>query len=1079
MDRTVHMIGFPSNTTAKNLKEFLENKVGKDNVYAIRIRDTRAASTTKQAFVMFSNAKIAEQTINMSRFGLRYGDSNMRVQPAKRDFVPNSTALLCRMDNVTLHFGCQLSKERFCVLWKKADVVMKFSFGFGKMLFFLSHDERDYKLDLPFDNIKQIYQFQSEKVLLIQLYGAPRIYEKVVQTASNVFESPFFNYIMDDYDDQWVRTTDFTPLCLIGHSTALYLEFPASLQLPKFEENSVLSKEVEEKIELEHGEAFSDNEDLVPIVTPPSGECIPFQIVYQVNSLMHNGCLVRVDANFFKHINSFELSFEFLQQTFEKLFYKKECCYNPLSWISEQHSKYQPNKDAQMSLHLSPDTGFVYVRRIYISPCKVYFCGPELNVSNRVLRHFSAKADHFVRVSFVDEELDRLYSTVLASRISSERTAIYNRILSVLRNGISIGTSRFEFLAFSSSQLRESSCWMFDSKYDVKAADVRKWIGNFQGIRNVAKYAARLGQSFGSSTKTLNVSRAELEIIADIEVETRGTKYLFSDGIGKISESFAKRVALKCSCHGTPSAFQIRYAGYKGVVALDPKSTKKLSLRKSMYKYECDNTGLDVLAYSKYQPCFLNRQLIILLSCLGVPDCCFEKKQNQAIEMLTDPLRVEEALDMFSGDTDVLKDILSCYKPDAEPFLCMMLQALGASKLVELRTKTRIFLPMGRLMMGCLDETRTSDYGQVFVQYSGIKSNQQHVWVGKVVIAKSPCLHPGDVRVLMAVNVPALSHMIDCVVFPQKGARPHPNECSGSDLDGDVYFVCWDPDLIPCIQIPPMDYTSEASVQLEHDVTIEEVEEYFANYIINDNLGIIANAHAVIADREPGKAMSKPCLELAKNFSIAVDYAKTGKAAEIPSNIRVKEYPDFMEKSDKPTYESKSVIGKLFRGVRDVAPHTNHIKTFTWEMANQCYDSEMEVDGFNEYIDDAFCYKKSYDYKLGNLMDCYGIKTEAEIISGNIMKMSKAFNKRRDPDAIGMAIKSLRKEARSLFNEKGSLIETEASDVYAKASAWYYVTYHPSYWNRCNEGMNRDHFLSFPWCVSDKLVQIKRNKANS
>ncbi|KAE8010127.1 hypothetical protein FH972_006518 [Carpinus fangiana] len=35
-------------------------------------------------------------------------------------------------------------------------------------------------------------------------------------------------------------------------------------------------------------------------------------------------------------------------------------------------------------------------------------------------------------------------------------------------------------------------------------------------------------------------------------------------------------------------------------------------------------------------------------------------------------------------------------------------------------------------------------------------SNQRFVVEGKVVVAKNPCLHPGDVRVLRAVDVPAL-----------------------------------------------------------------------------------------------------------------------------------------------------------------------------------------------------------------------------------------------------------------------------------------------------------------------------------
>ena len=110
-------------------------------------------------------------------------------------------------------------------------------------------------------------------------------------------------------------------------------------------------------------------------------------------------------------------------------------------------------------------------------------------------------------------------------------------------------------------------------------------------------------------------------------------------------------------------------------------------------------------------------------------------------------------------------------------------------------------------------------------------------------------------------------------------------------------------------------------------------------------------------------------------------------------------------------------------------------------------------------------------------MDYYGIKTEAEILGGNIMKMSKSFNKRRDAEAINMAVRSLRKEARAWFNENSSGdVDSGSSDVYAKASAWYHVTYHPSYWGCYNEGMNRDHYLSFSWCVYPLLVQIKKEK---
>ncbi|XP_059446203.1 probable RNA-dependent RNA polymerase 1 [Corylus avellana] len=999
------------------------------------------------------------------------------------------------MDIKALHFGYQISKETFSVLWKQEqDVSGEFDLKKRKWIFFLSYLSEEYKLEVSYDSIWKIKlhrrRGQASKFLLIQLLAAPKIHKKDVSCANGY---------------PWMREVDFTPSCGIGQSSALCLELPHESQLPKFP----LYEENEGQFALQEGSNFSCNSALVPVVNPPPDFNLPYKILFKINSLVQNGCLPgqAIDVKFCRLVDPKGIKLEYIENALEKLYHLKDCCYEPIGWLKEQYKRYATDKRLPRHPAISLDDGLVYVHRVQITPSKVYFCSPEVSLSNRILRKYPEDIDNFLRVSFVDEDLDKLYSTVLSPRASSaneerKQTSIYERILSILRNGIVIGDKKFEFLASSNSQLRENSLWMFASRTSLTAADIREWMGDFREIRNVAQYAARLGQSLSSSWETMHVGKNEIEMIADVIVERRGIKYCFSDGIGKISAELAREVATKCGCkRNVPSAFQIRYGGFKGVVAVDPTSSIKLSLRKSMCKYDSQSTTLDVLAWSKYQPCFLNHQIITLLSYLGVKHKFFTKKQRETIAqlnaLLTDPLSAQEALEfMFTGEIPtLLKDMLSAgYKPDEEPFLFMMLQVLRAWTLMDLRHKTRIYIPSGRCMMGCLDETRTLEYGQIFVQIShfskqlGSNSSlkfspnssdpNNFIFEGEVVVAKNPCLHPGDVRVLRAVNVPALQHMVDCVVFPQKGNRPHPNECSGSDLDGDMYFVCWDPDLIPPKQVKPMDYSPAPTKLVDHDVTIEEVEEYFLDYMVNDNLGIVDNAHKVFADSERDRAMSRKCIELAKLHSIAVDSPKSGVAVEIPYRLRPKRYPDFMEKPDKPTYKSQSVIGKLFREVKDIAScSSSPINPFTREAASQYYDPSMEVDGFEDYINDAFDYKSKYDSKLGNLMDYYGIETEAEILNGNVLKKSKYFNKKRDMDveAITHAVKSLIKEARSWFNKGFSDSDSDADHiVYAKASAWYHVTYHCSYWGRYNEGMDRPHLLSFPWCIGDKLIQIKR-----
>ncbi|KAF5177280.1 RNA-dependent RNA polymerase [Thalictrum thalictroides] len=1109
MSRTIQIFGFPSYVSAEEVTKFLENYTGKRTVFALKIRQPKRSGTNPKAYsiVQFTTTESSELMLSIINGRLNYQSYKLRVRKLDRDIVPNPREAMLTLETIALHFGCQTSEKRFHVFEKVENVVVNFGFHLRKVDFFLTYCDVDYKLELSYDSMWQIYErcplSHSAKFLIIQLLAAPRLYEKC--SSGHQHEDSHLNYFKNTPDENWVRTTDFTGLSCIGQCTSICLELQPNCKLECIREYFHYYKEDNSVFVVEGGSTFSHNILHGPTVNSPEGLELPYAINFKVNSLVQIGCLAgpTLDAAFFRLVHPRYTPINLIECALEKLYHIKDCCYDPVSWLNEQYATFRTSRKFHWQSAITLKDGLVYVRRVQVTPTKVYYCGPEIIVSNRVLRHFHEYIDNFIRVSFVDEDGERMRSSDLSPRAltNNRHTTLYDRVLSTLSNGIVIGTKKFDFLAFSSSQLRENSVWMFASRDGITTAStIRGWMGDFQEIRNVAKHAARLGQSFGSSTETLTVARHEIEIIPDVETRWNGNNYVFSDGIGKISSELAARVAQKCRIKdSTPSAFQIRYGGYKGVVAVDPTSVMKLSLRESMSKYPSSNIKLDVLSWSKFQPCFLNRQIITLLSTLDVSDHIFEKKQRESVHnldmILTDSVKAYETLQIMAPkeSVNVLKEmLLGGYKPDAEPFLSMMLQTFRELKLFELRNKARIFVPNGRTLMGCLDETRTLEYGQVFVQVSHInlesfnlhmpitqydnrsdKSN--YICECKVVVAKNPCLHPGDVRVLQAVNVPSLHHMVDCVVFPQKGQRPHPNECSGSDLDGDLYFVSWDPELIPPRQASPMDYSPAPNVLLDRDVMIEEVEEYFTNYIVNDSLGKIANSHTAFADKEPAKAESQSCIELAKLFSIAVDFPKTGVPAVIPSHLNVKEFPDFMEKLSKPTYESQRVIGKLFREVKDI-PQTSCIRSFTREVAIQSYDHDMEVDGFKNYLEDARYYKGEYDFKLGNLMDYYEIKTEAEIFCGSIMKLKKSLNSKKDVESIGVAVKSLKKEARTWFEVKSSTSDTQKDDVYAKASAWYHVTYHPDYWGCYNEGMNRNHFLSFPWCIYKKLIHIKKMK---
>lgn len=63
---------------------------------------------------------------------------------------------------------------------------------------------------------------------------------------------------------------------------------------------------------------------------------------------------------------------------------------------------------------------------------------------------------------------------------------------------------------------------------------------------------------------------------------------------------------------------------------------------------------------------------------------------------------------------------------------------------------------------------------------------------------------------------------------------------------------------------------------------MQEITSFFVDYVINDNLGMIANAHLVWADKSPVGARCKECIQLAALHSTAVDFCKSGVPAEFP-----------------------------------------------------------------------------------------------------------------------------------------------------------------------------------------------------
>jgi RNA-dependent RNA polymerase len=611
----------------------------------------------------------------------------------------------------------------------------------------------------------------------------------------------------EDTTFDWVRALDFTPNNSFGECSNLVLKLGEGAPVSEILKSLPFSGELG-KLVISSMDVFGTSSKIVPLVDCPSGFSVPYENLFRLNSMIHMGKLVvkHVNADLFKVLE--ELSVDTCRRVFEKMSKLKSTCYEPLQFIKEEAntgknaSQSSKSKDKRFDKKRSKGKQqLMKCYRVHITPSKIYCLGPEEEVSNYVVNYHSEFASDFVRVTFVDEDWSKLSPSALSARIEKGffsrplKTGLYHRIFSILKEGFCIGPKRYEFLAFSASQLRGNSVWMFASNKYLTAECIRRWMGHFKDICSISKCAARMGQLFSSSRPTFEVPPYAVEAIPDVEVTTDGTKYIFSDGIGRISLRFAKQIGkvLGLDYANPPSAFQIRYGGYKGVIVVDPNSFFDISLRPSMKKFESESIMLNITSWSKSQPCYMNREIISLLSTLGIRDEIFESIQQddmlEADEMLTNKEAALSALGRIGGyeTKSAVKMLLQGYEPSSDPYLLMILKAHCANRLTDIRTRCKIHVPKGRVLIGCLDETCKLDYGQIYIRVTKSQKEQKDgeqpffysddgetaVVIGKVAISKNPCLHPGDIRVLEAVYDTGLDArgLIDCVVFPQRGER--------------------------------------------------------------------------------------------------------------------------------------------------------------------------------------------------------------------------------------------------------------------------------------------------------------------
>ncbi|WUR03541.1 RNA-dependent RNA polymerase [Vairimorpha necatrix] len=631
------------------------------------------------------------------------------------------------------------------------------------------------------------------------------------------------------------------------------------------------------------------------------------------------------------------------------------------------------------------------IRQVFITPLEIIYKIPCIFESNRVLREFDF--EKFLRISLREENL----KSKIKETNQQDQELIYNYYRNILNDGIFLGNKKYFFVAMTTSQMKCHNALFltpyFSNNKLIGPDYIRNWLGDFSNIKNIGKYAMRLGQALSSTIPTVEI-KDFLQIKDNLKFN-----YNFTDGVGIISLIFGKIIAHKLGLEEIPSAYQIRFGGYKGVIvgypinerdleyykefniqsnllegvygilkpsqlyildnnqlriedinhssdnnilidslrmednnqlriedinhssdnnilidALRMEKDVNLVLRDSMKKFHSNHRIMECISYSTTNPCHLNRQIINLLEGLGIkPEIFLEIQDNLILNLLDE---------ISKNPINFLRKFIGLIPKnpnfkDLKIFKKLLIQI--SNKLIkDLYKKNKILINRGAVLMGVVDELKILKEKEVFIKVKkdlvGIYDNfiiegEYCIILGPCLIVKNPCLHPGDIQHVRAVNKPELGFLRSVLVFNQMGLRPISNMCSGSDLDGDMYTVIWEKKLIPLNFHEPSSYEDETFLSKEI-VSLKDIVNFYIKYIRNYHLGDIAYAHMVQCDLEDCKSENSKLL--AELFNKSIDFPRTGFVASVPESLVPEKYPDFLQKSGN-SYPSYKILGVLYR----------------------------------------------------------------------------------------------------------------------------------------------------------------------
>ena len=393
----------------------------------------------------------------------------------------------------------------------------------------------------------------------------------------------------------------------------------------------------------------------------------------------------------------------------------------------------------------------------------------------------------------------------------------------------------YHYLGHSESPFKEKKCYLMSAPENA-IQDLLARFHNFVKITDVGKRAKTISLLFAGFDHILDLAAEDHKVEPDVKGRCFETKpRTFTNSCGLMSSGFTTKLRSQLTglSYPDPSAVQVNYQGFQGTLVLKdvPTNVPLVQSRKSMQKFNIPDKEMrqqipfiGILDYSKpHINGYLDRRLIILLESRGVSIDYLQTLQKGYLDLLRkipdSPASVELFLRLTGRDVGnitsgierpIREDLMFMKQKELKEMIDrgFVLDAEGDGPPRSPVARPRILVPKARVVFGVSDPYEKLKKDQCYFKPTLLPDEaEEFASEEKIVVARYPCYHPGDIQVLKLIHepgAPEYENLRDCLVLPHKG---HAFESCGGDLCGSKFFVSWDQQIVPKRAIKPCSYS--------------------------------------------------------------------------------------------------------------------------------------------------------------------------------------------------------------------------------------------------------------------------------